>query len=358
MLFESVSMPRREIIARRSKGLTLLILLFCGFLNVPAQTPGKTAAKPLFRDPVYDGAADPVIVWNPRVKKWWMFYTNRRANVPGLSGVAWVHGTPVGIAESADGGATWKYVGTAAIELPESFGGKDATLWAPDIVRGDDGRWQMFLTVVPGIFENWQHPRSIVRLTSKNLRDWKYEQTLPLASDRVIDAGLIKMPDGVWRLYYNNERDKKSIYLAESRDLKSWTEKGKTVGDKPGEGPKVFRWQEKYWMIVDQWRGLGVYRSDDAENWSAQPENLLAGAGRGPDDGVQGQHPDVVVSGGRAYLFYFTHPGRRADDPDKTAAEQRRSSIQVVELKLKDGWLAADRDAPTAIKLFPESKQL
>jgi len=45
------------------------------------------------------------IVWNPRVKKWWMYYTDRRANVPGLSGVTWVHGTPIGIAESADGGA-------------------------------------------------------------------------------------------------------------------------------------------------------------------------------------------------------------------------------------------------------------
>lgn len=334
------------------KKVFLFMLSFFVFatLAVEAQNLGKTASKPLYRDPVYDGAADPVVIWNPKAKKWWMFYTNRRANVPDLSGVAWVHGTPIGIAESSDNGATWKYVGTANIKLPDSFGGKNATLWAPDVTRGDDGKWRMFLTVVPGIFENWNHPRDIVELTSSDLQNWNYERTLKLSSDRVIDAAIMKMPNGVWRLWYNNERDKKSIYLAESTDMKSWTDKGKVVGDKPGEGPKIFRWQGKYWMIVDQWKGLGVYRSDDAENWTAQAENLLSGAGTGADDEVQGQHPDVVVSENRAYLFYFTHPGRRENAP-KNFAEQRRSSIQVVELKLKDSWLSVDRNLPTQIRL-------
>jgi hypothetical protein len=328
-----------------------LILILAAVSFYP-QDLGLLADKPLFRDPVYDGAADPVVIWNPKVKKWWMFYTNRRANVPNLSGVTWVHGTPIGIADSNDGGAKWKYLGTANIKLPDSFG-TEATFWAPDVIRGDDGKWQMFLTVVPGIFEDWQHPRQMVQLTSKNLRDWKYLQTLKLSSDRVIDAAVFKMPDGIWRLWYNNERDKKSIYLAESRDLKSWIEKGKAVADKPGEGPKVFRWQNKYWMIVDLWKGLGVYRSDDAISWSPQAENLLSGAGKGLDDEFQGQHPDVVVSGERAFLFYFTHPGRREGAP-KNLAEQRRSAIQVVELHFKDGWLTCERDLPTFIQLNPD----
>lgn len=315
-----------------------------------AQGPGKPAPKPLFRDTVYDGAADPVVVWNPMVKRWWMFYTNRRANAPGLSGVAWVHGTRIGIAESKDG-SSWKYVGTANISLPDNFGGKDVTHWAPDVIRGDDGKWHMFLTVVPGIFENWQHPRDIVQLASSDLRNWSYEQTLKLSADRVIDAGLIKMPDGLWRMWYNNERDKKSIYYAESRDLKTWTDKGKAVNDKPGEGPKVFHWKGKYWMIVDQWKGLGVYRSDDALSWEPQPTNLLVNPGKGLDDKVMGGHPDVVVSGDRAFLFYFTHPGRRGEDAKKDSTEQRRSSIQVVELKLGNGWLTADRDETTYIYL-------
>ena len=338
---------------RFKSAIGLVILLAAG---IAAQNPGKIAAKPLYRDAIYDGAADPVVIWNPKVKRWWMFYTNRRANVPNLSGVAWVHGTPIGIAESADNGASWKYLRNAEISLPTTFGGKDATLWAPDVVRGDDGKWHMFLTVVPGIFENWQHPRDIVQLTSKDLQKWKHFQTLKLSSDRVIDAGVMKMPDGLWRLWYNNERDKKSIYYATSRDLKNWADKGKAVADKPGEGPKVFKWKGSYWMIVDQWKGLGVYRSDDAINWAPQTDNLLATPGRDEDDQVIGQHADVVISGDRAFLFYFTHPGRSGENAKKDATEQRRSSIQVVELKIKDGWLAADRDSPTHIRLEAPKK--
>jgi len=51
--------------------------------SVLAADPGLVAAKPLFRDPVFDGAADPRLIWNPQTKRWWMFYTNRRGNVPG-----------------------------------------------------------------------------------------------------------------------------------------------------------------------------------------------------------------------------------------------------------------------------------
>ena len=66
--------------------------------------PDKVAAKPLYRDPIMDGASDPTIIWSSKDKKWFMFYTSRRANVPGLpGGVAWVHGTPIGIATSDNG---------------------------------------------------------------------------------------------------------------------------------------------------------------------------------------------------------------------------------------------------------------
>src|SRR5471030_2215305 len=92
---------------------------------------GKIASKPLFRDPVFDGAADPSIIYDRAEQKWLMFYTNRRANVPGLTAVTWVHGTPIGIAESIDG-AEWKYRGT--VEFPKDI--PDTTMdtptfWAP-----------------------------------------------------------------------------------------------------------------------------------------------------------------------------------------------------------------------------------
>ena len=108
-------------------------------------------------------------------------------------------------------------------------------------------------------------------------------------------------------------------------------------------------------MLVDLWKGLGVYRSDDLRNWTPQADNLLGVPGKGPDDGVNGGHPGVVVNDGRAYVFYFTHPGRAGTikPEDKDSLELRRSSIHVVELVEKDGVLSCDRDAPTQITLSP-----
>lgn len=322
----------------------------------PGTTAPPAAPKPLYRDPMYDGAADPVVIWNPLARRWWMFYTNRRANVPNLPGVSWVHGTPIGVAESANGGTTWKYVGTADIEPPDPAI-EAPTYWAPDVVRGDDGRWHMFLTVVPGVFNDWEHPRQIVHFVSDDMRKWREPRPLGLANEKVIDATVFKLPDGSWRMFYNNERDGKSIYFADSPDLETWTDRGKAEGvGNRCEGPKVFKWRGKYWMVVDQWRGLAVFRSDDAEHWEPQNENLLQTPGQGADDQVQGQHADVVVSGDRAYLFYFTHPGRHGDDAQRDGTEQRRSSIQVVELKEKDGWLTCDRDQPTRVELIRSSE--
>ena len=330
--------------------LPLLVLLMSCISGCQST---RLATKPLYRDPVYDGAADPVVIWNPLVKRWWMFYTNRRANTPGLSGVAWVHGTPIGIAESADGGAHWKHVGTAQFDLPIEYGGTNVTCWAPDVTRAPDGTWQMFLTVVPGIFQDWNHPRDIVQLTSTDLVRWKNPRKLSLASDRVIDPSILRLPDGTWRLWYNDERTGKSIHFADSPDLATWTDKGLAFKSR-GEGPKGFRWRGKFWCVIDEWKGLGVFRSADALHWDKQPANLLAQPGTGADDGVMGGHPDVVVSGDRAFLFYFTHPGRRGDGAKADQIEQPRSSIQVVELQLKDGWLTCDRDQPTHILLQPQ----
>lgn len=329
----------------------VVLLSSCGGSPRSADKDGspqaKVASKPLFRDPVYDGAADPVVCWNRGEKKWFMFYTNRRANVPNLKGVSWVHGTPIGIAESSDGGATWSYRGTAKID----YGQGQFSYWAPEIIE-DRGVYHMYLSFVPGMHTDWSGTRDILHLTSTDLLEWKYQSTLKLSSDRVIDACVLPMPDGTWRMWYNNEPDRKSIYYADSPDLFTWTDGGKVVGDQPGEGPNVFRWKNKYWMIVDVWDGLGVYYSEDAVTWTRQKENLLQKSGQGPDDQGGGLHADVVVSGDRAYLFYFTHPGRATgQEAEKDGVEQRRSSIQVVELNDEDGRLTCDRDKPTPILL-------
>jgi len=315
---------------------------------------GRIAEKPLFRDPVYDGAADPVLCWNRAEKKWFMFYTNRRANVPNTKGVSWVHGTKIGIAESSDGGATWKYRGTANI----NYGRGEYSYWAPEVIE-HGGTYHMYLTFVPGMHTDWSGTRDIIHLTSKDLLNWEYESVLKLSSNRVIDACVMRLPDDTWRMWYNNEVDGKSIYYADSPDLYKWNDKGKAMGERQGEGPKVFRWKGCYWMVVDVWKGLGIYKSQDCLKWTRQEKNLLQEPGQGPDDQVKGGHPDVVVSGGRAYLFYFTHPGRRSSNGKGNASDMRRSSIQVVELESKDAWLSCLRDEPTYINLkaVPETAE-
>jgi beta-xylosidase len=335
--------------------LSLAIILACGEMLF-AQPPRRrevTAPKPLFRDPKFDGAADPVVVWNFAERRWYMFYTNRRAKMPDedIDGVSWVHGTKIGIAESRNG-AEWTYKGTANIDLAKEFGVKEITYWAPEVIYGN-GSYHMYLTVVPGIFKDWSHPRVIVHLTSQNLVDWKYESTLKLASEKVIDAGVTRLLNGTYRMWYNNEPDKKGIYYADSKDLFHWEDKGKVEmsGRQAGEGPQVFLWDKWYWMVVDVWDGLAIYRSEDATNWTRQEKNILQEPGKGADDGVKGQHPFVLALGDKAYIFYFTHPGRVPGN-ENNGYEQRRSSIQIAELELKDGEISVDRDKPVVLNLW------
>lgn len=328
--------------------LNLAIMLFS--LSVFSQNNSEKekshiAAKPLYRDPIFDGAADPTIIYNAKEKKWFMFYTNRRAKDTTAKGITWVHGTRIGIAESVDG-ATWKYRDTCNIKYKI----KDITHWAPDVIQHKK-LYHMYLTIVPGIFNDWYHRRSIVHLTSKNLIDWKFESELKLASDRCIDASVFRLPNGTWRMFYNNENDGKSIYYADSKDLYNWVDGGKKIVKDRGEGPKVFQWKGKNWMISDSWRGLNVYSSDDFLNWNRQEKSILQIPGTGEDDKVIGGHPDVIVNNDRAYIFYFTHPGRTPENKGIDSYETKRSSIQIAELEYINGEIICNRDKPVYVNL-------
>ena len=318
-------------------------------------TAGVLAPKPVFRDPIYDGAADPIVIWNPFVGKWWMYYTNRRATETHLPGVSWVFKTPIGIAESSDG-ANWEYIGTANFpNLPEEAGGDNATLWAPDIVTGDDGKWHMYLSIQPGVAERWGViPGFIAHLTSDNMRDWKYERKFDLPRGSY-DADVIRMPDSTWRMYYKDPTGGAStFYYLESKDLYQWGDPLRVMSYR-GEGPIVFFWKNYYWMILCDGLGFSTFRSTDAEKWDLQPGGRLMpdGTGTGTDDIPSALHGEILINNGRAYLYYFTHPGRIGEDKNKDGLDQRRSSIQVVELEFKDGWLVVDRNSPTFVQLEP-----
>lgn len=319
--------------------------IFLFFVGLEAAAQSKFAPKPIYDDPVYHGAADPVIIFNKQKKRWWMLYTNRRASIND-STVEWVHGTRIGIAESRNG-VNWSYVDTADINYRPDVG---YTHWAPDVIE-HKGVYHMYLTYVPGTFKDWNHSRMIVHLTSNDLQKWNYQSTLKLVNEKVIDASVYKVNDTLWRMWYNNEKDGKSIYFAESKDLYNWIDKGKAI-DTRGEGPKVFYWQQQYFMIVDAWKGMEVFSSSDLLNWKKQSTRILEDPGKGKDDQAIGGHCDVVVNDNRAFVYYFTHPGRRKANPAPQGSfDDRRSVIQIAELKYENGEISCNRDEPVRFVL-------
>lgn len=326
------------------KALISATLLAVMALSACAGSP-QYAPKPLYRDPVFDGAADVSIVYDPTEKHWAMVYTNRRASLKMAEDkdVSWVHGTALGVATSKDG-VTWDYQGTA--NIPEACTGP--TLWAPEIYA-ENGIYHMWLTVVPGIFKNWNGTRTIVHLTSTDLKTWACGDTLDLQSDKVIDASVIKIGD-TYKLWFKDERKGSRLFVAESPDLKTWTRQPNPVVDIAAEGPKVFQHGGYYWMVADAWKGLIVLRSTDAKTWELQPDRLLEAPGNAPTDNFKGQHPDILVNDGRLLIYYFVHQ-YAAPEAQTDASWGQRTVIQVAELKLKDGWLTVDRNAPTDARL-------
>lgn len=317
-------------------------LLLSAALLAGCSTP---APRPLYDDPVWHGAADAATVYNRVLGRWEMFYTARRATLrlDDPKDVSWVHGTRIGIATTDDGN-TWHHAGEAS--FPEACTGgavAQTTHWAPEILD-QEGTYHLWLTVVPGIHSRWTGERRIEHLTSTDLRAWRCAGRVELGSDKVIDASIVRLDDGRWRLWYKDEAGGSKLKFADSNDLEHWTPRG-PVSNLPAEGPKVFRFANQWWLVADLWKGLLVLRSDDAEHWQEQPARLLAEPGRQASDRAKGQHPDVVVVDGRAYLIYFVHQGGE----DAARGDDRwwqRSVIQVAEIKLQDGWLAVDRNAP------------
>lgn len=330
-------------------GYLVLFIIFSCLSAINAQQ-AKQPDAPLFRDPVTDGAADPCLVYNPLEKAWWMLYTQRRANVE-TADVAYCYGNEIGIAYSEDNGKTWRYRGTLNLEFER---GKN-TFWAPDVVL-HNGVYHMFVSYIRGVASHWSGTAAMIHYTSSNLWDWKYEGVVKLPKDDVIDATLIQLPDGKWRMWY--KWDSKSLF-ADSEDLFTWTgDATPAVSDKPHEGAKAFRFKDSYWFVTDEWQGMAVYKSDNLLNWKKQPDRILDTPSKRNEDGPSGSHGDVVVVGDKAYIFYFTHPGRTAhtkadlNEMGNIPYKLRRSSIQVAELEVVKGELIVkDRDKPFGIYL-------
>lgn len=297
--------------------------------------------SPLFRDPIYDGATDPTVIWNRQERCYTMFYTQRRSTGVQI-GVSGIHGTAIGIAASPDG-LNWLYRGALALEFERGHN----TFWAPEVIFAGN-QYHMYVSYVPGIPVNWNYPRYILHYTSDNLWDWRFESRLSLSSDRVIDACVYETAPGVFKMWYKDERHGSHTYSALSSDLYHWQVLGKEITDCAHEGPNVFELEGQIFMITDVWNGLAVYTSEDFTHWTRQEANLLQVAGTRPMDGQIGNHADVLVTGGHAYLYYFVHPEysreQRSTPGFVMTEREARTVIQLAELKAEQGLLLCDRN--------------
>lgn len=309
----------------------------------------KTVPAPLFRDPIYDGPTDPVVIWNKEENCWWMFYTQRRSSEINI-GVSNIHGAKIGIASSEDG-YNWTYRGT----IPNlDFEPGHNTFWAPEVVFAE-GKYHMYVSYITGVPTDWNHKRHIVHYSADDMWNWKFESILDLSSQKVIDVCVYEIAPGQYKMWYKDEANNSFSYSAVSNDLYNWEVLGAEITDCSHEGPNVFEFKGTKWMITDCWDGLPVYKSEDFIHWNRCGDNLLQEPGTRKGDTAMGNHADVLVINNQAYIFYFVHPDfprevRKTADFEMTYREAK-TCIQVAELEEKEGVLVCDRNKEVRLNL-------
>mmetsp|Transcript_32273 Transcript_32273/g.54403 ORF Transcript_32273/g.54403 Transcript_32273/m.54403 type:complete len:415 (-) Transcript_32273:316-1560(-) len=338
------------------------------------------APAPLYRDPIFDGAADPTVVYDQVRGAWVIFYTQRRASDLSLLNKTWCFGTDIGVAMSKDMGVTWAYQGVAK---GLHFEPGTNTFWAPDVLKlrdpksmpgGLGAEYHMHVTYIKGAAAEQSFPLTNGRYqrkkrltgwgegvqrvahysTSDLLGTWVFQGLVP-ALDKVLDPDVVRLPDGLFKMWFKDLRTRGQTGAAVSSDLATWRrlaaletatsqdlssasalvyEAHKIVP--PHEAPNVFEWRGFHWLLVDPLEkpGILVLRSaDGSPPWSLQKEPVLHWGGIRPLDSADGNHVDVVVDADRAFLFYFVHPGRPCQQ--KASLQFRQSVLQVAELEFE-----------------------
>ncbi|MCQ2446371.1 MAG: glycosyl hydrolase, partial [Clostridia bacterium] len=136
-----------------------------------------------------------------------------------------------------------------------------------------------------------------------------------------------------------------------------WTVVGDEVSYNHHEGPNVFSFGGKNWMITDEWDGLGVYETADFCHFKRNGV-ILKDGGHRKTDGTKGHHADVLVNNGNAWIFYFCVPWD-IENGDVTygtlpASERSHHVVQAAKLEIVDGKLVCNRDADIELILAPE----
>lgn len=318
---------------------------------------------PLFIDPNYYGSCDPEVIWNESDQQWYIYYTARR---PALENT-WLQ-TPIGVASSPDM-INWTFRGYCQFDGIGGTKDAPATYWAPAMIV-DDGKLHMFATFKEDLEPSlgaWGGPGRI-RHFETSLDDpidgWTTVGDLHDATLNTIDATVYKLEDKFHLWFKGKPRGAKQnqLYHLTSLDLYEWQKAKLTASDvfNPAvtgsgfeEAPYIFQWQGKHWLITDPHLGLFVYQSEDGIHWDFQGTILEAGGTRALDNNMA-RHCSVALVDDRAFIFYHVEPWRRYDLEQKKGKDRirifdqplknRRSVLQVAELKIEDERLVCDRD--------------
>lgn len=295
---------------------------------------------PMFDDPIWHGAADPTIIWNHQENRWFVYYTQRRASLKNAEGVNWCHGSAIGICSSEDG-SNWQYEGICMGDdgLNDPIG-KQCSWWAPGVDYSESEQlYHMYVTWVDGIYTSWKGKRFIKHFTSKDGKNWQYQSSLDLSSDRCIDAGIHKIGNK-WYLWYKDENKGSHTWMAESPDRYQWSVVGPVITDCGHEAPYVWHWQGNYWMIVDAWeKGLRIYKSQSGiANWQYS-STILKQPGKRAKDNARGDHPGILKLNNRVYILYFVHFRDKNENP-----EGRKTVLQAAELEYNNHKIVCNRD--------------
>ncbi len=327
------------------------------FMGIALFTRCKTVPAPLFTDPNYYGSCDPEIIYNPGDKAWYIYYTSRRSLIE-ENFVA----TPIGVLKSTDM-RHWQFMGYCKFD---GIGGnKDmpSTFWAPAMIAKGD-QLHMFVTWKPDTNTQrgaWGGPSKIVHYVAPQnnpINGWTKVADMHGDEYDALDATVFEKADTfhVWFKAKPANAKKNQLFHLESTDMKTWKNCGfsqsdvfnaKASGSDFEEAPYIFNWKGSYWLITDPHKGLFVYKSSDAEHWKFQG-TILETPGSRKNDNSMARHCSVIVQNDRAFIIYHVEPWRDYTSGMpvyKQPTDNRRSVLQMAELKLVDGQLVCDRNA-------------
>eukprot|EP01043_Picozoa_sp_COSAG02_P025553 COSAG02_NODE_1440_length_12590_cov_2.822352_6_plen_705_part_00 len=374
-------------------GLASAALILAGL--APYHAAGlNVASSPFYRDPLFDGAHDPELVWNHAEQCYWLLYLQNRYNIP-LSDPAPLGRTSltdIGLASTPDGGRSWVYRGVAegldvpasarADELPPSgtqqYGG--ATWWRPAVtfaggvyhafwimwessrgMKGPDG---------PGAYANW----NLIHYTSNNLKSWRYNQTVRTNSF-AYDSDVFRLADGRYILFSTGQTRlvRGNPKVLQSYDLYHWsqcTDPGLQVNI--DEGPHAtwndmsIKWRGFAFINWDGSAHFGTNRpnmmrtSDGGLTWEMSNTTLYPGAGtRHLDLGAAHQGPLLLnqgAGGEGGWALYFSEFSVGAEYAQSTGCGTERAVLQLAAVETdSSGWPVVNRSngPPNDLTLTP-----